>query len=255
MERTNVETWVLLRGLIRESGHWDGFDKLLGDRYSASVRLIDLPGAGVRYKELCPFSVDKVIESFRDQLGPKTLKRFFMGLSLGGMVGIRWLQLYPKDFDGAVIINSSVRKFSSPLHRMKIKIILHGLRLMTKSSVEKREAFILEIMSNQTQEKKAEVLKNWIQVQKERPVGLRNTCRQFLLAATHRMDDAAPKSPLLLLRAMGDQIVSPQCSMDIHQKWRSPIFSHPTSGHDLTLDDPEWTLEKISEWRNSQFGQ
>ena len=43
----DASTWVLLRGLTRESGHWGVLPALLAERLPhARVLTIDLPGAG-----------------------------------------------------------------------------------------------------------------------------------------------------------------------------------------------------------------
>jgi hypothetical protein len=52
------------------------------------------------------------------------------------------------------------------------------------------------------------------------------------------------------LNSLGDRLVDPACSQAIGQHWETELIQHPTAGHDLPLDDGEWTTEKIAEWRH-----
>ena len=53
---------------------------------------------------------------------------------------------------------------------------------------------------------------------------------------------------MLLLQSLGDHLVNPVCSTRIAGHWRWPLVSHPTAGHDLTLDDGEWVIAQIRAW-------
>lgn len=64
-----MDTWVLMRGLTRESGHWGRFVGLLQDRFPAArIVALDLPGNG-RLKELrSPSRIGAAMETCREQL-------------------------------------------------------------------------------------------------------------------------------------------------------------------------------------------
>jgi pimeloyl-ACP methyl ester carboxylesterase len=54
---------------------------------------------------------------------------------------------------------------------------------------------------------------------------------------------------MLVLASLGDRLVSPGCSRRIASRWALPIRLHPTAGHDLPLDDPEWVVQQVLGWR------
>jgi hypothetical protein len=43
-------------------------------------------------------------------------------------------------------------------------------------------------------------------------------------------------------------MVDHACSKAIARKWQTESDFHESAGHDLTLDAPEWTVEKIVAW-------
>ena len=88
-----MNSWILLRGLLRETRHWGDFPARLqaalpGDRVVA----IDLPGNGEHYRLRSPLRVAEMVQFCRAQLalhgepGPFSL----LALSLGGMVACDW---------------------------------------------------------------------------------------------------------------------------------------------------------------------
>ena len=65
-----MTTWVLLRGLARESRHWGEFPRLLQQALPAGdeVLALDLPGNGSRWRERTPASVEALAEAARAEL-------------------------------------------------------------------------------------------------------------------------------------------------------------------------------------------
>jgi pimeloyl-ACP methyl ester carboxylesterase len=43
-----------------------------------------------------------------------------------------------------------------------------------------------------------------------------------------------------------DRLVSSHCSQNIAKKFDASCFTHPTAGHDLPLDEPEWLTQILS---------
>ena len=42
-----------------------------------------------------------------------------------------------------------------------------------------------------------------------------------------------------------DRLVSPRCSQRLAAAWKVPLALHPSAGHDLPLDDPDWLLAQL----------
>src|SRR5438105_7346722 len=141
-ENESMTTWVLLRGLARESRHWGSFAKQLGRRLSgAAVQALDLPGNGVMHREPSPTHVRGLVQSCVAQLELMRARPpyKFVALSLGGMVALEACHARPDLFQGAVLINSSMRGYGSFWDRMKPGRWATVARLLaTRSSVRAR---------------------------------------------------------------------------------------------------------------------
>src|SRR5690242_11835434 len=90
-------TWILLRGLGREAGHWAPFVEAFGQRFSgAQVRTLDFPGVGRARKVSAPWSIDGIVDFLHDQIeGDAPTPWGILGHSLGGMVALAWAARHP----------------------------------------------------------------------------------------------------------------------------------------------------------------
>jgi len=250
MNKTIGQHWVLLRGLARESGHWGEFVPQLQNRFpKAKITLLDLPGTGRYYQQKSPYSITQITEQVRIAASEQGLLEqpiTLLAVSLGAMVGWQWLNQYPKEICGAVLINTSLANLSPFYQRMRWSSSLKLLALLLQSNLSKREQAIVKLVSNR-QECYQTITAQWTAIQSQRPIHINNCLRQLLAAATYKPDyNIKPTQPILLLNGLGDRLVSPQCSMAIQKKWQIPLQSHPWAGHDLTLDDSQWVLEQLS---------
>jgi len=248
-------TWVLLRGLARESGHWGEFPALLSQQLEAEqagVRLLmlDLPGNGLLHAETSPTCVSDMVESCRARLvqigvsGPVHL----LAMSLGAMVASDWVARYPQEVSAAVLINTSLRPFSPFYRRLRPLNYLKFLILsLSNLSLRQREAKVLRMTAN-LQTKPAEVLDHWVALQTKHPVSLRNTARQLRAAARFKVGLRRPEAPVLLLCSKADRLVDWRCSQAISRAWGAPLRLHPEAGHDLPLDDPAWVARAVADW-------
>jgi len=252
---TSPPTWVLLRGLARESGHWGEFPARLRERIEreqAGVRLLmlDLPGNGLLHAETSPSHVSEMVESCRSRLasvgvsGPVHL----LAMSLGAMVASDWAARYPQEVSAAVLINTSLRPFSPFYRRLRPLNYLNFLMLsLSNLSRRQREAKVLRMTAN-LQARPEEVLDRWVALQEKHPVSLRNTIRQLRAAARFKVSRLRPQTPVLLLCSKADHLVDWRCSQAISRAWGAPLRLHLQAGHDLPLDDPKWVAEVVGDW-------
>lgn len=248
----SMGTWVLLRGLIRESAHWGDFPARFKESLGAkSVLTIDLPGNGEHFEEPTPLTLSGVVEAVRKDLLLKGSSPdspvHVLALSLGGMVAVEWMNQYPKEVASAVLVNTSIRGVSPFYQRLSPKNYLPLLQLFVGGSTEARERRILELTS-QKRELEEQELKRRVEIQERRPVGKINALRQILAALSLSANSTRPKQPVLLLNSLGDKLVDPQCSVALSAKWGLPLLRHVWAGHDLPLDDPDWVIESIRTW-------
>jgi len=247
---TKQKHFFLFRGLIREARHWGDFPKLLTSAFpGCTITMIDIPGAGVYYKSPSPLSIRKMVERMRQVYLEKRQadeECILMAISLGGMIAGQWLKSYPEDFHKAILLNTSYGGMSHVFERLKLSALIYLLKVPLLKGRAK-EAHILRLVSNH-RNVFDKTLNLWEVIQKEQPVSLSNTIRQIAAGGLFRMGNFKPKLPILVLASTSDRMVSVNCSKAIAEKWQAPILEHPTAGHDLTADDPNWVVERIREF-------
>jgi pimeloyl-ACP methyl ester carboxylesterase len=242
-------SWFFLRGLVRESGHWNGFvDRFAAAFPDTETVELDLPGSGAHFDRKSPASVPAIVDWLRNEfLRRKGARNALFAISLGGMVGIDWMQRYPGDFERAVLVNTSLRGLSPFYRRMQPHNYWTVLRLMASGDVLFRERRILEMTSNRF-EHHERIATEWAEIQRRHPVSVPNSVRQLLAAARYRPSPEPPRAKILVLSSRGDRLVHPSCSDRLASLWRLQLLVHPDAGHDLTLDDPDWVLDKVREF-------
>lgn len=246
---TKQKHFYLIRGLIREKGHWGPFvDHLKNQFPDALVTTIDIPGAGDYHKTSSPLSIMGMVEGMRRdylKVSSNDENAHLIAISLGGMIAVEWMKAYPGDFGQATLINTSFGGISPLFHRLIPSAFLFLLKVPVLKG-RKKESRILELVTNHKHVFN-ETLDMWEMIGKERPVSLQNTLRQLFAGACFTVGHFSPPIPIQLLAATKDRMVSVRCSRAIAEKWNLPLEEHPTAGHDLTVDDPEWVARKIKE--------
>lgn len=256
---------MLLRGLTREAGHWGD----LPDRFRAvfpddEVTAVDLPGCGTRWRERAPASVGATLEAVRSVVAGSAESGVSAGsalqgrpvslfaLSLGGMVAHQWLRQYPDEVACAVLVNTSVGGISSSWRRMRPQAARAVLAALLTDDVWQRETRIYGLTSGRP-ERRDDVVARWCALYHDHPVSRITALRQLLAAARYRVsppNGAAPPPapPTLLLVSARDGIVDPSCSYALARSLGAELREHPSAGHDLPLDDPEWVLSAVAGW-------
>lgn len=246
---TKQKHFFLIRGLIREKGHWGRFLKELASSFpQAKITTIDIPGAGDYYSSSSPLSISGMVEQMRrDYLMAKSdgEDKHLVAISLGGMIGVQWLKSHTEDFDCATFINTSFGGISPVYDRLLPQAFIFLLKVPVLKGRAK-ESRILELVSNHP-DVFQDTLDMWEKIANERPVSLRNTLRQLLAAARFSIGNWEPAIPISILASTNDRMVNVRCSRSIAGKWKLPILEHPTAGHDLTVDDPAWVARSILE--------
>ncbi|HZN46079.1 MAG TPA: alpha/beta hydrolase [Ramlibacter sp.] len=244
-----MSTWVLLRGLARESGHWGDFPAALRRELpdADAVVAVDLPGNGARWRERSPATVAAMVDAVRAALRARGCPPPYLpvALSLGGMVALQWAAEQPHELEGGVLINSSAGALSPFWQRLRPGAYPALLRWLLSASPGARESAVFAATSNRRHCE--EVIAGWMRIARDRPVSGRNVARQLLAAARFRAR-AVPPVPLLLVAARADRLVSHRCSEAMAHAWRLPLLQHPWGGHDLPLDDPRWLARAIASW-------
>lgn len=252
---SNRRTWVLLRGLVREQRHWGKFpDALQACLPDDEVILYDFPGNGQRNKEKSATRIVDMANDVRDSVFNHSIDQpvYIIALSMGAMVAVEWMDKHPEECAGAVLISTSLRGLNPFYERLlpsNYPMILKSL--IVPGDIHRKENRILTMVSNIVANDPAEsnaTVNLWVDYAEQNPVSSMNGLRQLIAAMHFRMPIRRPEVPMLVLRSLADNMVSPECSAALARQWQLPIDTHETSGHDIPLDDAEWVCEKIVQW-------
>jgi pimeloyl-ACP methyl ester carboxylesterase len=244
-----AQTWVLLRGLVREQRHWETFpQQLAACMPQARIVCIDLPGNGRRCQERSPAEVGAMVESARASLAGMGVHApcALLAVSLGGMVAFEWMSRYPQEITRAVVINSSLRAFSPFWHRLRpgsYPVLLAAALAARQPEIKERR--VLALTTNLVTDL-APVAQRWAAFARENPVAPRNALAQLLAAARYSAPAAPPSCPVLVMSGGNDRLVNPACSERIAAAFAVPLECHAQGGHDLTLDAGEWVAARVA---------
>ena len=227
--------WILLRGLTREARHWEKLPQLLacvvcpaGLAGVDQVVALDLPGNGEFAAQASPWSVRDMVEFLRQQLLARACQPPYslLAMSLGGMVAADWAQRYPREIARLVLINTSLRAFSSVSQRLRPGSWLRLALLAARwGEAEPAERLIHQLTCRRLSFQN-EDLASWLSIRKDRPVSAANAGRQ-LWAAARFSGARKPDCPTLVLSSSGDQLVHPRCSASLAHAWQAPLPCAP----------------------------
>jgi pimeloyl-ACP methyl ester carboxylesterase len=246
-----MSTWVLLRGLTRESRHWGEFPALLqAQLVSAQVVTLDLPGNGTLNAQPSPTSVPGMAAACRALLRERGLPPPYhlLAMSLGAMVALAWAHERADELRGCVLINSSLRTFSPWYQRLRPRNYGAVLGMLVSRDPTANERTVLAMTTRHPTVDSSMLLAAWVRWRSENPVSRANALRQLWAAMRFSTRRAAPPVPLLVLASAADGLVDPRCSQRLAQAWGATIRTHPTAGHDLPLDDGAWVAREVAAW-------
>ncbi|MDQ0626421.1 MAG: alpha/beta fold hydrolase [Paraburkholderia graminis] len=247
-----MSTWVLLRGLTRETRHWGRLPDALREATGGGphLLLLDLPGNGEFAQLRAPSTVAAMVEFVRAAARQRGAAGPFniLAMSLGGMVATAWAQRHPDDIERLVLINTSMRPFSRVHERLRPSAWPGLVTVATHwHDATRAETVIHRLTCNNADTLQAD-LESWATIRRGAPVSRGNAWRQLWAAARFTADAAKPACPLLLLSSRDDRLVDPACSARLAAAWGAPHREHAWAGHDLPHDDPAWVAEQIRAW-------
>lgn len=234
---------ILLRGLFRGCRHWGDFPTLLQKAFpECIVTCVNIPGNGYLSSKESPDTIEGMVESVRLQR-KSNLKVCILAVSMGGMIGLKWAELYPKEIASLICVNTSAKGFSPFYERLLPKNYLKILMALVSNSF-KREKLIYEMVSNQPMN--LSIVNEWASYSKLYPMTVSNFFRQ--LYAAYKFSVLRPECDLYFITSEKDQLVSYNATKAISEAWAIPVIINKNDGHDIALDNPRWllaTVEKI----------
>ncbi|QGX40969.1 alpha/beta fold hydrolase [Permianibacter aggregans] len=237
---------IVLRGLSREAAHAEAFLQALRNALpNHTVHCPDLPGTGQRFQERSPNRVEAIVSELR-RTAPEGNKHL-VGISLGGMIACEWARQTATETRSLTMVNASLRRYSFFWQRLRWQQAARIISALWHwRNVEKRERRIMALVSNLPFD--AERLRQWVAIQRARPVSWQTISRQMQAAAHYAGPINAPCPNTQVLISRQDKLVSPACSEQIAAAWRVPAHYHPEGGHDLFLDAPSWAARQVADW-------
>lgn len=244
MNNKGNNNWIFLRGLTRGNIHWGNFPEVFKRlNPEAEIEFLEMPGNGLLNKESSPINPKEVIEFLKakSKFCQKNLPFNICGISLGGMIALKWAELYPEDIASVTIINSSLKQYSPFYRRLITNNYGKIVGTLFKSDREEQEKIILSITSNKFHENQ-KYLKAFAELSRDHQVSRANFIRQLILASNIQIQNPL-NVPLIVISSKHDRLVHSSCSDNIAKALRGNLYIHPTAGHDLPLDEPEWLSE------------
>lgn len=242
-----TRNWILLRGLARGAGHWGSFAAEIKKHFPQDrFEFLDLPGNGVRHRELSPVKISDYVKDLRahSEFVKKGEPFNILSVSLGSMITVEWMREYPHEVKNAILMCTSSAGFSPFYQRFQLVNYVKASRLLFVQRDEVEwEKTILEMVTNSHERREDEIL-SLVEYTKAHPMRIQNVLRQLLAASQYSFPKAAPGA-VKLLGSYGDRLVSPECTLNIAHRWGLKPSMHPWAGHDIPIDDPRWVIEHL----------
>ncbi|WP_144213074.1 alpha/beta fold hydrolase [Shewanella donghaensis] len=257
-----MTTWVLLRGLMRDSRHWYGFDDLIKE-HGIEVLTPDVTGNGTLGDLTSPLTIEEYADDVWRQIDAQVCEDTqcsLIGVSMGGMLALEMAKQRPQKINQVVMINSSAGNVSPWYQRFQViplikaigranwRIILDKLRLSRKGRLQRAHLnFVESCTLNYTTMFKGTdelVLADWSLMRRENHTSIVNGARQLLAAAKF----SCPKNiaaEVFIIAANQDNLANPKCSEALASFYQTKLMRVENGGHDVTLDQPEYVLSLL----------
>lgn len=241
-------SWIFIRGLTRGSGHWMDFLPIFREKNPRDeVECLDLAGNGERFRERSLLSTAANARDLRSRSRfiAEGRKVILFGHSLGGMVAVEWARQFPADIEQLILMNTSSRGLGSPFDRLLLRNMADYVKLLTASDAYESERLTLSVIAN-NRERAAELLPSLAAYRLAHPVSHENALRQLTAGALAKFPEKLDVKTNIIC-SQNDRMVSVENSLRLAKKWGIVPRVHPTAGHDIPVDDPEWLAEQLLE--------
>ncbi len=247
-----IKIFIGLRGLARGNVHWGDFSDILKRQNNNSLFIpLEMAGNGERAIETSSMNPEDVIKDLRQQCKNRVkalgfddnVKVNLVALSLGGMIALKWAELFPEEVENVFVVNSSLKQLSPLSERLLPRNYLKIVKMILFDDIREREEGILRITSNYYSLTKSH-LPQFISSEKTHSFRVINFFRQLILAFRIRISIPLA-ARVIIVCSQNDRLVSAKCSQAIAKVFNCEIHINNYAGHDLPLDDGEWLSQLI----------
>ena len=220
-----------------------------GQKPNANIITPEIPGVGEFVDQVSPNTLEEMVNFMRDKVLHKITgeDNFLIAMSLGGMMARQWVEKFPNDFKQVTLVNTSFRGINPLFDRIKPISIYNFIKIFMTPGIEAREEAIVKMVSNNSINHEV-IIKDWIEIQKKRPVKRQSFINQIKGALKFKPQLDWPNHlPLMILCGKKDRLCSYKSSVELNKKWGGKLFMHPEAGHDLPIDACSWMIENLKE--------
>jgi pimeloyl-ACP methyl ester carboxylesterase len=224
--------WLLIRGLSRDARHWGSFPQTFAEELGVEVQTIDPPGFGTQITRTSPSTIAKITDDIRDRATIQGGDWSILGISLGGMVTPRLgcpiperVSTCSRDQHLGIQCGAAARTRTAGVHEGD----RDGGHPRDIGKPERFERVVLGLSSNRPADELEEPGKQSAKWQHEATPSRASVLGQPRAATRFKLPTNIT-TPLLVLTATNDQLVSHRCSDEIARKLRAPIRTHPAAG-------------------------
>jgi|GEM_PF-3326877 len=238
---------VLVRGLLRESGHWQDMVDALVDALPELVIITpNVPGNGELYHEPSPTRIEDMLAPVLAQLPNECERYHLVAISMGSMLASHWAHTLPGQVASLTLINPSFSRYSPFWQRIN----LVALTSVGVASLRGSDAFQKSIIewTSPASIHQPDVIKHHIRLARNHPVSARNATRQLWAAAHFEGQRIPPPCPTQIIVSTEDKLVDSRCGEAIAQAWQVEIIRFECDAHDLPLAKPHALSRHLLHW-------
>ncbi|KJY83331.1 hydrolase [Vibrio galatheae] len=238
---------VLVRGLLRESGHWHDMVEALTEAAPEVVTITpNVPGNGKRYREKSPITIEKMLAPVLDELPQDCQRYHLVAISMGSMLASHWAHTLPDQVVSLTLINPSFSRYSPFWQRINLGALLS----LAGSGIRGSRAFQKAIIhwTSPSSAQQPDVIEHHLTLAKQHPVSFSNALRQLWAAAGYKGQQIPPSCPTQIIVSSGDKLVDSRCGEVIAEAWNVQIERFDCDAHDLPLAKPYALSHHLLHW-------
>ena len=239
---------LLIHGIGASHYVWRYLSPELAKNFT--VTAVDLLGFGLSDKpETFTYDLDsqcEVLLELMNQLG--ITKTIVIGSSMGGTIALRLTQLRPDLITKVVVLSPAADPRITFFDLNKLAFLSSVVRPLVT------ERLIKQIMNRVYSERKNisdETIRIYLEPYSNNKNAIDSFIKSFKLLRDPKVFEQldAIKHPVLIMWGLRDKIIPIKFAKKIQSKIPNSILeTHPTAGHHIQEDDPEWLIEKVLEF-------
>jgi pimeloyl-ACP methyl ester carboxylesterase len=240
-----MQSWVLIRGLMRDKRHWREFEDDLTVQMAANkidVIALDTLGNGTLSDCTSPLTITAYAKALVKQLAGND--NCLIGLSMGAMIALEMARLAPQKVSKVVVINASAANLSPWYARFNLKAIVTAyLGRVKQGAVHWLECTALKLSSERYGDNQA-MCEHWSELRLDYRSKMHNVVRQIWACVNFQTPDNL-QQPIFVFNGSSDRLVNPSCSVQLSLYYKTELIEFEAAGHDISLDCPAALIAQL----------